>query len=66
MTLPPLTSVLDLLTVGPEFMRPACRAAAAVIDRYLRGTYCRRPISAVAETGQADGWTLDRFMMLAA
>ena len=29
------SSMLPLLTVGPEFTRPACRvAAAAVIDRY--------------------------------
>ena len=27
--------MLDLLTVGPKFTRPACRAAAAAIDRYL-------------------------------
>jgi len=26
---------LDLLAVGPKFTRPACRAAAAAIDRYL-------------------------------
>jgi len=27
--------MLDLLAVGPKFTRPACRAAAAAIDRYL-------------------------------
>ena len=43
--------MLDLLTVGPKFTRPACRAAAAAIDR--------RDI-------QSDGWTLDRFMTLTA
>ena len=30
-----LTSTFDLLTVGPKFTRPTCRAAAAAIDRYL-------------------------------
>jgi len=27
--------MLDLLTLGPKFTRPACRAAAAAINRYL-------------------------------
>jgi len=30
-----LTSMSDLLTVGPKLTRPACRAAAAAIDRCL-------------------------------
>ena len=25
----------ELLAVGPKFTRPACRAAAAAVDRYL-------------------------------
>jgi len=28
-------SMLDLLTVGQQFTRPACRAAAAAVDGYL-------------------------------
>jgi len=28
--------MLDVLAVGPKFTRPACRAAAAAIDRYVR------------------------------
>ena len=28
-------SLLDLLTVGPKFTLPACRAAAAAVDQYL-------------------------------
>ena len=55
-------SMLDLLAVGPKFTRPACRAAAAAIDRYLlpapvlsskpadRRCCCR-------STGQTDGRT---------
>ena len=36
--------MLDLITVRPNFTRPACRAAAAAIDRYpLPGP--RRPTS---------------------
>jgi len=54
--------MLDLLTVESEFTRPACRAAAAAIDRYLlpapdlsskptgRRRCCRL-------TGQTDGQT---------
>jgi len=30
-----LTSMLDLLTVGPKFMQPASRITAAAIDQYL-------------------------------
>ena len=66
------TSMLDLLTVGPKFTRPACRAAAA-IGRYLlpapdlsskpagRRCCCR----ATGQTdGRTEGRTLDRFMRL--
>jgi len=32
--------MLDLLTVGPEFTRPACRAAAAAVDRiYVKKSF---------------------------
>jgi len=63
--------MLQLLTVGRKFTWPACRAAAAVIDRYPLPTpdlssklagfrcYCR-------STGQTDGRTPDRFVTLAA
>jgi len=66
--------MLDLLTVGPKFTRPACRAAAAAaIDRYLlhvtdfsskldgRRCFCR---STGQTDGQTGGRTLDRFMTL--
>ena len=61
--------MLDLLTVGPKFTRPASRTAAAAIDRYLlpapdlsskpagRRCCCR-------STGQTDGRKLSRFMTL--
>jgi len=64
--------MLDLLTVGSKFTRPACRVAAAAIDRYL----CSRPTSAANPPAAAtavdrrdrrtDGRTLDRFMTLTA
>jgi len=68
-------STLDLLTVGPIFTRPACRAAIAAIDRYLlpapdlsskpagRRCCCR---SMGQTDGETDGRTFDRFMTLAA
>ena len=60
--------VLDLLAVGPTFTRPASRAAAAAIDRYLppatdlsskpagRRCCCR-------STGQTDGQTRHTFSL---
>jgi len=62
--------MLDLLTVGLKFTRPACRAAAAAIDRYLlsapdfrsKTIGCRCCCRATGQTdGQSDGQTLGRF-----
>jgi len=67
--------MLDLLTVGPKFTRPACRAAAAAIDRYLLQTHARpqqqthRPPLLLSTDGtdrQTDGRTLDRYMTFTA
>jgi len=52
-----MTSILDLLTIGPKFTRSACRAAAATIDRYLLPAHAR-PTSA-ANPPAADA-ALDR------
>jgi len=64
--------MLDLLTAGSQFTRPACRAARAAIDRYLlpRPTSAANPPTATAAVdrrerqtdGRTDGRTLDRFM----
>ena len=63
--------MLDLLTVGPKFTRPACCAAAAAIGRYLlpapalsnkpagRRCCCR---STGQTDGRADRRTLDRLL----
>jgi len=66
-----LTSIKDLLTVGPKFTRPARRAAAAAVDRYmlsapdLSSKPARRRCCCPSK-GQTyrrtDGRTLDRFM----
>ena len=65
--------MLDLLTVGPQFTRPASRAAAAAIDRYLllpRPTSAANPSVAAAAVDrrdrQTDGRTLDRFVTFTA
>ena len=66
--------MLDLLTVGPKFTRPACRAAAATINRSKSAARARpqqqtrRPplLSIDGTDRQTDGQTLDRFMTLAA
>ena len=70
------TSSLDLLAVGPTFTRPACRAAAAAIGRYLlpapdlNSTPAGHRCCCCPSTGQTDrqtdGRILDRFMTLAA
>ena len=54
--------MLDLLTVGPKFTRPAGRAAAAAIDRYLLPAPHVSSKSASSRcycqsTGQTDGLT---------
>jgi len=57
------TGMLDLLTVGPKFTRPACRTAAAAIDRYLLQARARpqqqtrRPPTLLLIAGQTDGQT---------
>jgi len=53
---------LNLLTVGPKFTRPACRAPAAAIDRYLLPApeLSSKPASrrcCCRSTGQTDGQT---------
>ena len=48
--------MLDLLTVGPTFARPACRSIAAAIDLYLQ---TRHP-----PTDGTDRRIFDRFMTL--
>jgi len=59
--------MLDLLTVGPQFTRPATRAAAAAIDR---PTSAANPSVAAAAVDrrdrQTDGRTLDRFVTFTA
>ena len=65
--------MLDLQTVGPEFTRPACCAAAADIDRYLLQA-CARPqqqtrqlprlLSMYGTDRRTDGRTVCRFMTL--
>jgi len=65
--------MLDLLKVGPEFTRPACRVTATHIDQYLLPA---RPTPAVNQLVVAaaidrqdrhmDGQTLDRLMTLTA
>jgi len=54
--------MLDLLTVGPKFTRPACRAAAAAIGRYLLPASAlsskpasRRLLSIDGTDGRSDG-----------
>jgi len=61
-------SVLDLLTVGPKFTRPACRAAAAAVDRYLlpAPNLSSKLAGRCRWMGRTDGRTLDRFLTLAA
>jgi len=56
--------MLDLLTVGPKFKRPACRLATAAIDRYLLPApdLSSKPAAASRYcccrlTGQTDGQT---------
>jgi len=49
--------MLDLLTVGPKFTRPACRAAAAAIDRYLLQTHAANPPTAAAAVDRWDRQT---------
>ena len=52
--------MLDLLTVGPQFTRPASRAAAAAIDRYLllpRPTSAANPSVAAAAVDRRDRQT---------
>ena len=51
--------MLDLLTVGPKFTRPACRAAAAAIGRYLlpASALSSKPAVCCRSTGQTDGRT---------
>jgi len=66
--------MLDVLAVGPKFTRPACRAAAAAIDRYVRSApdlsskpADRRCCRSTEQTdGRTYGRTLDRFMTLTA
>ena len=67
--------MLDLLTVGPKFTRPACCAAAATINRSMSAARARpqqqtrRPPLLLSIDGtdrRTDGQTLDRFMTLAA
>ena len=63
--------MLDLLTVGPKFKRPACRLATAAIDRYLLPApdLSSKPAAASRYcccrlTGQTDRQTLNCFMVL--
>jgi len=70
--------MLDLLAVGPEVTRPACRATAAAIDRYLwaAGDLSSKPADRCCMLsmdgtdrrthGRTDGRTLHRFMPLIA
>ena len=55
-----VTTMSDLLTVAPKFTRPACRAAAAAIDRYLLPApgLISKPVGrrcCCRSTGQTDG-----------